>query len=85
MPKDVMDTGLRDHSWVAACTITVPSEQVDHYIAKADSSSSRAGKTTTGTVTIQNGSADVLDVYCERCGIRPGRGTERCPRMPSVS
>jgi hypothetical protein len=71
--------GYLPHEWVAALTVAVGAEEVLHFQKKADSAMTK--HPTTGRVQVVDRLADVLDVYCRRCGARPGR-EEWCPRDP---
>lgn len=67
------------HSWVAALTIRVDESEVSKFQRRATGTTEN--KRTTGRVTVGNRIADVLDVYCRRCGARPGRA-DACPHNP---
>ncbi len=64
------------HAWVAALTVSVASDEIARFQAKADSTMR------TTRVRIDR-TAEVLDVYCDRCGVRPN-GKPWCPRLVSV-
>jgi hypothetical protein len=71
-------SGYTAHDWVAALTVPVEPSEVRHFQKKADASPTK--HPTTGRVRV-NRLADVMDVYCRRCGARPGR-QEWCPSDP---
>lgn len=80
-PQDA-PPGMRHHSWVAAATIPVAERDVATFARKA-ACDTKYGRVSSGHIRF-NGLAEVLDCYCERCGVRAGRtGNEWCPRMPS--
>lgn len=63
--------GFTDHRWVAALVMPVPPDEVDAFQRRADSAT--VSGHATGLIRKLRGSADVVDVYCERCGGRPDR------------
>ncbi len=71
--------GFRHHQWVAACNVPLRPHEVDRFAIKARSDT-KYGRPGTGTVAVRR-DVVVLDVYCNRCGTRPGR-EEWCPRHP---
>jgi hypothetical protein len=70
--------GYIAHEWVAALTVSVTPDEVERFQKKANSAMTK--HETTGRVRVDR-SADVLDVYCRRCGARPGR-EQWCPSRP---
>jgi hypothetical protein len=77
---DNAPTGYREHLWIAACTYALDPGEVKAFQRMARSDT-KWGKATTGNAEVR-GSLEVLDVYCNRCGVRPGR-EEWCPRHTS--
>jgi hypothetical protein len=75
-PEDA-PVGYIWHEWVAALIMPVGPEEVRRFQRKADVVPT---KSTTGRVQVDR-AAEVMDVYCRRCGARPGR-QEWCPRDP---
>lgn len=80
---DDAPVGYRHHSWVAALTIRISQEELKRFHNKAMTNTSH-GKPWAGKVTLER-AADVLDCYCERCGVRAGPGADTwCPRHPTT-
>lgn len=73
-------TGFLHHQWVAACTYVVKPEEVERFRRKA-AMDTNWGSRTSGVATI-NGLVEVLDLYCNRCGVRSDRKEPWCPRFP---
>lgn len=71
--------GTVAHAWVAALTARIDESEVPRFQRRALGTTE--GKGLTGRMTIGNRGVDVLDVYCRRCGVRPGRAAE-CPFDP---
>ncbi len=61
--------GYREHEWVAACTHLLDPEEVTTFRRRAVAESTGC-KAWTGNAEV-HALVQVLDVYCNRCGVRP--------------